>query len=213
MVAAISVLSPKSTTALQTLNILKQPNSKLHSGCPLEGFSLNLKPGGGSKARTFPGLVVSASAGTTTTAAAGGGRLDVNCSVGHFLDRGTKAVKDCIWLFSSAKKTSSYPKFPIVERHYRNATKVYAGRRRRSNMETDTYVLMEPGKAEEFVTEEELRVILKGWLENWPGTSLPPDLAIFESIDDAVSHLVKSVCELEIDGDVGSIQWYQVRLE
>ncbi|KAI3747984.1 hypothetical protein L6452_10772 [Arctium lappa] len=108
---------------------------------------------------------------------------------------------------------SSYPKFPIVERHYRNATKVYATRRRRSNMETDTYVLMEPGKAEEFVTEEELRVRLKGWLENWPATSLPPDLAIFESIDDAVSHLVKSVCELEIDGDVGSIQWYQVRLE
>lgn len=43
----------------------------------------------------------------------------------------------------------------------------------------DTYVLMEPGKAEEFVDEEELRVRLKGWLENWPGTSLPPYLARF----------------------------------
>ncbi|KAI3747993.1 hypothetical protein L6452_10791 [Arctium lappa] len=161
MAAAISVLSPKSTTALQSLDLLKQPNFEFLSGSPLEGFSLNLKPGGGS----------------------GSGRF------------------------------SSYPKFPIVERHYRNATKVYATRRRRSNMETDAYVLMEPGKAEEFVTEEELRVRLKGWLENWPATSLPPDLAIFESIDDAVSHLVKLVCELEIDGDVGSIQWYQVRLE
>lgn len=86
-------------------------------------------------------------------------------------------------------------------------------RRRRADIQSETYVLMEPGKDEEFVSEEELGMRLKGWLENWPGKNLPSDLARFESIDDAVQFLVKSACELEIDGEVGSIQWYKVRLE
>ncbi|KAK1273385.1 hypothetical protein QJS04_geneDACA008001 [Acorus gramineus] len=106
-----------------------------------------------------------------------------------------------------------YLKPPQNLSHEKRCTETHAIRRRRAYMQTDTFVLMEPGKGEEFVSKEELKDRLKGWLQNWPGNVLPPDLARFKTIDDAVSHLVKSVCELEIDGDVGSIQWYEVRLE
>ncbi|MCO5578663.1 hypothetical protein L7F22_032507 [Adiantum nelumboides] len=69
-----------------------------------------------------------------------------------------------------------------------------------------------PGKEELFVDLEELRARLRNWLENWPGRSLPSDLAGFENLDDAVTYLVENACELDITDGSGTVKWFGVRL-
>ncbi|KAF4347261.1 hypothetical protein G4B88_015771 [Cannabis sativa] len=61
---------------------------------------------------------------------------------------------------------------PKMASQCRTSVKIYAVRRRRIYESSETYVLFEPGEDEKFVSEEELRIKLKGWLEKWPGESL-----------------------------------------
>lgn len=114
---------------------------------------------------------------------------------------------------SAASAAPGAASFATARVQRRPGTTKCLARRRRADIQSDTYVLLEPGMEEEFVSREELEERLMGWLERWPGGDLPPDLARFDTLDDAVSYLVRSVCELEVDGEVGSVQWYQVQLE
>ena len=77
----------------------------------------------------------------------------------------------------------------------------------------DTYVIMEPGEEECFLSEEELRIKLRGLIDHESTGDLPPDLANFPTVDEAISYLINSVCELELGGGKGTVQWFQVRLE
>ena len=79
--------------------------------------------------------------------------------------------------------------------------------------EPENYVLMEPGEDEQFVTAEELQAKLKTCLQQWQGKQLPPDLARFKTVEEAVEYLMTSVCELELGDGQGSVQWYEVRLD
>ncbi|KAJ0099211.1 hypothetical protein Patl1_21744 [Pistacia atlantica] len=123
-------------------------------------------------------------------------------------------VQACSLGVTENLNSSLNSKLPKMASPRNNEVQIFATRRRRmAYSRTETYVLLEPGQDEKFVSEDELKAKLKDLLENWPGKALPRDLARFPTIDEAVSFLLSSVCELELDGDIGSIQWYEVRLE
>jgi hypothetical protein len=77
--------------------------------------------------------------------------------------------------------------------------------------QSDTYVFLEPGQPEQFLTEAEalnkLQTVLTGYAEE-----LPPDVQRLSSISDQAKYLLETSCELPL-GSGQSLQWYMVRLE
>jgi len=93
-------------------------------------------------------------------------------------------------------------------------SQVAARRGGRSIMYQDEsqYVLLEPGQDETFVTPEELQHKLEQTLGSWDG-EWPQDLRKYDSTEEAAAYLMESVCELDLGGSLGAMQWYSVRLE
>tara|TARA_B100000700_G_scaffold142368_1_gene158288 strand:+ start:151 stop:411 length:261 start_codon:yes stop_codon:yes gene_type:complete len=76
--------------------------------------------------------------------------------------------------------------------------------------EMDNYVVLVPGKTEQFLNREETLSWLQSWLNNFE--ALPLDLACKSSIKEAAQHLLDTACEIEIKPGF-TIQWYAVRLK
>ncbi|KAK8483221.1 hypothetical protein V6N11_070958 [Hibiscus sabdariffa] len=104
--------------------------------------------------------------------------------VDHMKDVGYLPLRDGNFLFSStlaqfvqASPTCGSEKFcPVhvklhkVGSQHRNAVTICATRRRAAYSRTETYVLLEPGQDENFVSEE-----LEAELKNWPALAVPKE--------------------------------------
>ena len=76
--------------------------------------------------------------------------------------------------------------------------------------ELDNYVVLEPGKKEEFLNTSETLQWLSNWLEKLD--RLPEDLKGKSSFDDAAQHLLDTACDLEVKSGF-TIRWFAVRLD
>jgi hypothetical protein len=74
----------------------------------------------------------------------------------------------------------------------------------------DAYVVLQPGKPEEFLSPAELLEKLKGILS--AQTDLPRELQKFDSLEAQAKHLMETSCEFDV-APGQYIQWYVVRLE
>ncbi|PSN13459.1 chlororespiratory reduction protein 7 [filamentous cyanobacterium CCT1] len=75
----------------------------------------------------------------------------------------------------------------------------------------ETFVVLMPGAAEEFLTPEELLERLEGLLRDRQD-DLPRDLQRFSTVGEQAQHLRDTACDLELSPGE-SMQWYVVRLE
>jgi hypothetical protein len=75
----------------------------------------------------------------------------------------------------------------------------------------DNYVVLAPGRTEQFVNLADLESILASLLTKIQD-NLPYDLQNIPTIEEQVQRLVKTACDLDC-GDDGVWQWYAVRLE
>ena len=74
----------------------------------------------------------------------------------------------------------------------------------------ENYVVLEPGKDEIFLNEEETIHWLMSWLEQLE--KLPKDLENQPSLQNAAQRLLDTACDLEIKPGF-SLQWFAVRLD
>lgn len=77
--------------------------------------------------------------------------------------------------------------------------------------ESDTFVLLEPDQAEQFLTRSELLEKLANVLSQRQD-DLPRDLQRFSALSEQAEYLMDTSCELDM-GPGAFLQWYVVRLE
>mgnify|MGYP005846511189 CR=1 FL=1 len=77
--------------------------------------------------------------------------------------------------------------------------------------EDDTYVVLETGLPEQFLTSEELLLKLETVINKYP-ESLPRELNKFSSSQEKAQHLLQNYCDFDLEPGQ-YLQWYLVRLE
>jgi hypothetical protein len=77
--------------------------------------------------------------------------------------------------------------------------------------EGDTYVLLEPGQGEQFLSRAELLAKLQDLIAQFPD-QLPRDVQRFSALQEQATYLMETSCEFDL-GPGEFLQWYLVRLE
>jgi hypothetical protein len=77
--------------------------------------------------------------------------------------------------------------------------------------ESDTYVVLEPGQSEQFLTAAELLEKLATIVAKHP-EDLPRDVQQYKTVKEQAQQLMASSCEFST-GPGQFLQWYAVRLE